>query len=157
MCSPSHLSFTLSASPFFFPLHLKFVGLGCGRVESAFLRQTLMSAFLRQTLMSTWSVFLAGVEIGQAGPLGGGHWRGWGGLWLRFCGGFISGWVWFDFGSWFGFGILGLDLVGVGLDLIYSAKEDIKPRHGRRWRRGGKWCPCPVGFGSAWWVCWWVY
>ena len=28
--------------------------------------------------------------------------------------------------------ILGLDLVGVGLDLIYSAKEDVKPRHGRR-------------------------
>ena len=29
-------------------------------------------------------------------------------------------------------GILGLNLVGVGLDLIYSAKEDVKPRHGRR-------------------------
>ena len=28
--------------------------------------------------------------------------------------------------------ILGLDLFGVGLDLIYSAKEDVKSRHGRR-------------------------
>ena len=28
--------------------------------------------------------------------------------------------------------ILGLDLVGVGLDLIYSAKEDVKSRRGRK-------------------------
>ena len=34
-----------------------------------------------------------------------------------------------------------------------GAKEDIKPRHGRWQRWGGKWCPCPVDFGLAWWVC----
>ena len=65
--------------------------------------------------MLAWSAFLAKVEIREARLLGGGHQRGWVGFWLQFCGGFKSRWVWFDFGSWFGFGILGLDLVGVGL------------------------------------------
>ena len=81
------------------------------------------------------------------GLLKGDHRRGWGGFWLRFCGGFKSRWVWFDFGSWFGFGILGLDLVRVGLDLIYNVKEDVKPRRGRRWR-GGESGVCVRQIGS---------
>ena len=71
------ISLSLSPPPrLLFSLHLKFMGLGCGRVKSAFLRQTLMSA---------WK------KIYSAGS-----------------------WVW------------------LGIDLIYSAKENIKPCRGRR-------------------------
>ena len=58
-------------------------------------------------LESAWSVFLAGVETGEPRPLG--WWSskrlGWvsAGFRLRFCCGFRSRWVWFDFGSWFDF------------------------------------------------------
>ena len=70
-------------------------------------------------LESAWSVFLAGVETGETGPLG--WWSserlGWvsAGFQLRFCCGFRSRWVWFDFGSWFD--LIWFDLI-LGLDLI---------------------------------------
>ena len=79
-------------------------------------------------------MFLAKVEIREARLLGGGHQRGWVGL--GFGCSFVVGSNRGEFDL-----ILGLDLVlgfwvliwlGWVFDLIYSVKEDIKARCGRR-------------------------
>ena len=81
-----------------------------GRTQKPKLESWFRSSWvgvLKESFLSRrgWCSWL-GLRSERLGYWGGGRRRGWGGFWLQFCGGFKSGWVWFNFGSWFGFGIV---------------------------------------------------